>query len=295
MDLRFYRRILDTCEPFLIARRSVQADLERAPLGLTIPEANVLDPQVVANGPFLKLVETLDDLTYGPVALRMPSWVFYDCALMTGAVFGFATRAERLPPWVRKTLMVPEGYAGLVPVSQFVAIPMAHRKAQLVFTLCSINQVAPGAAPEGLWRLTLAAGTEALQVEVMVATAQWRSAQLGLFTSLGPLKLLTAWTPAHDIRATATFYVHTDDDARARLVHGGGYGAPWADRYLDADSAEEMQALQAQIEDGLEVWVVGAPEIRGADTRVPLKHHVAGAPGPGPGAPEDAFVRRFQG
>ncbi|TNF28978.1 MAG: hypothetical protein EP329_16795 [Deltaproteobacteria bacterium] len=294
MDLRFYRRILESCEPFVLARGPVQASLERAPLGIEIPAGNVLDPQVVANGPFLKLTETLDELTYGPVALRMPSWVYYDCALMTGAVFGFAMRVDRLPPWVKKTLAVPEGYDGLVPVSQFVAIPMAHRKAQLVFTLCSINQVAPGAAPEGLWRLTLAAGTAALRTSVLVATSQWRAAQLGLFTSLGPLKIMTAWTPAHDIPATATFYVHTDDEARARLVHGGGLENPWADRYLDADSPEEMQALQAQIEAGLEVWVVGPPEIRGADTRVPLKQHVAtGAPRPG--GPDDVFVRRFQG
>ena len=267
--------------------------LVRAPLGIVVPEANVLDPQVVANGPFLKLAETLDELTYGPVALRMPSWVFYDCALMTGAVFGFAIRAAALPGWVRKTLRVPGDYLGLVPISQFVAIPMAHRKAQLVFTLCSINQVAPGAAPEGLWRLTLAAGTAALRVDVMVATTQWRSAQLGLFTSLGPLKLLTAWTPAHDIPATATFYVYTDDDARARLVHGTRVPDPWADGYLDADDPLAMQALQTEIEAGLEVWVVGAPEIRGADTRVPLQRHAAGAPA----VPtrEAAFVRRFQG
>jgi len=292
MDLRFYRRILEGYEPYLIARSPVQADLDRSPLGIPIPERNVLDPQAVANGPFLKLAEKLDDLTYGPVALRMPSWVFYDCGLMTGAVFGFARRATAMPTWVRNTLGVPDGYDGLVPISMFVAIPMAHRKAQLVFTLCSINQVAPGAAPEGLWRLTLAAGTAALRMDIMVGTAQWRGAHIGLFTSLGPLKLMTAWTPAHDIAATATFYVVTDDDARARLVHGGAV-TPWADRYLDADDPEQMQALQRQIEAGLEVWVVGPPEIRGAETRIPLKEHVAGAPAVG--GPEEGFVRRFQG
>ena len=293
MDLRFYRRILESSEPYLIARSPVQADLDRSPLGLPIPERNVLDPQAVANGPFLKLTEALDELTYGPVALRMPSWAFYDCALMTGAVFGFARQARDMAPWVRNTLRVPEGYDGLVPISMFVAIPMAHRKAQLVFTLCSINQVAPGAAPEGLWRLTLAAGTAALRMEVMVGTAQWRGAHIGLFTSLGPLKLMTAWTPAHDIPATATFYVHTDDEARARLIHGGA-ATPWADRYLDADDTQAMQWLQAQIEAGLEVWVVGPPEIRGAETRIPLKENAA-APAMGAPQRDGGFVRRFQG
>lgn len=292
-ELRLYRRILDGCEPYVIARRSVMADLDLAPLGVTLPAANVLDPQRVAHGPFLKLAETLDELTYGPIALRMPSWVFYDCALMTGAVFGFARRADALAPWVKKTLRVPDGYDGLVPVSMFIPIPMAHRRAHLAFTLCSINQVAPGAAPEGLWRLTLAAGTAALRTTALVVTAQWRSAQLGLFTSLGPLELLTAWTPAHDIAATATLRAHVDDDARGRLLRGAQLPSPPASRYLDADDEDAMKALQAEIEAGLALWVAGPPEIRGAETRVPLVEHRVGPP------PEegdaDAFVRRFQG
>lgn len=292
-ELRFYRRILDGCEPYVIARRPVMADLDLAPLGVPVPAANVLDPQRVDNGPFLKLAETLDELTYGPIALRMPSWVFYDCALMTGAVFGFARRVGALAPWVRKTLRVPDGYDGLVPMSMFIPIPMAHRGAHLAFTLCSINQVAPGAAPEGLWRLTLAAGTAATRTTSLVVTAQWRSAQLGLFTSLGPLELVTAWTPAHDIAATATVRVHVDDDARARLLRGAQLPTPPAARYLDADDEGAMQALQAELETGLAVWVAGPPEIRGAETRVPLVEHRLGAAAEEGDA--EGFVRRFQG
>ncbi len=294
-----YQRILDTCEPWIICRSAVRAGLDLTPLGIAIPsdDAHLIDPQHVAHGAFLRLVQNLDEHTYGPLALTMPSWVFYDCAVVPGVLFGFARRAADLEPWVRSSLRVPKDYAGLVPVSIFTAIPMVHRKAELVYTLCSVNQVAPGAAPEGLWRLTLAAGTAALATDTIVATAQWRSSQLAIYAGLGPLALQTAWTPAHDIPETATFTVASDGAARARLLSGE---LPWsnvANRYLDADSRAEMQALQTAIEAGAEVAVVAPPEIRGSATRIPL--HVGplplAAPGTYPPAPLGGWTRRFHG
>ncbi len=291
MSLTYYRRITEGCAPFVIARGAIVDDLELSPLGLSID--HVYDPQLVAHGPFMQLVQHLDLMAYGPRALSMPSWVFYDCAVVPGAVFGFGRMASDLEPWVRSSMQVPDDYDGLVPMSLFTAIPMAHRKAQLVYSLCSINQVAPGAAPEGLWRLTLAAGTAALGIEVMVATAQWRSAQLGLYANLGPLKVMTAWTPAHDIPETTTFYVFCDDDARQRLLRGDLVSQDAVGRYLDADDRAALQTLQAEIEAGLEAWVMGPAEIRGSETRIPIHEHVE--PGSPPPRAADHFVRRFQG
>lgn len=292
-ELESYDRILRTCEPWIICRASVRAGLDRTPLGIPIGEANLIDPQRVAYGPFLQMVQVLDEMTYGPVGLKMPSWVFYDCAVVPGALFGFARRARDLEPWVRASLRVPAGYDGLVPVSMVAAIPMAHRKADLVYTLCSVNQVAPGAAPEGLWRLTLAAGAAALGVETMVATTQWRSAQLGLYAGLGPLALQTAWTPAHDVPETATFTVGSDAAARRRLLLGELPSPEVATRWLDADDHDAMRALQTEIESGTPVWVVGPPEIRGATTRVPLQSGSLAAPVVARTAP--GWTRKFQG
>src|SRR5690606_34351092 len=114
MLLRHYRRILDDCEPYLVARPPVLEALGRSPLGIEIPDENCFDPQKVGSGPFLNLVKTLDEQTYGPLGLSMPSWVFYDCATMPGAIFGFARRVAALEPWVHRSLAIPPGYDGLV-------------------------------------------------------------------------------------------------------------------------------------------------------------------------------------
>lgn len=294
MPLRHYRRILDDCEPYLVARRSVVERLCTTPMGVEIPAGNIIDPQRLGNGTFLGLVQHINGLTYAPIGLPMPDWVFYDCAVMPGAVFGFGRRAETLEPWFRRALGVPEGYTGLVPVSIFICIPTVKRDAALVYTLCSINQVAVGAAPEGLWRLTLALGIGAFHLHHMMAVSQWRSPQLGLYAGLGPLELITAWTPAHDNPATCTFRVATPETAIDRLLRGDLTGPEGIDAYVDADDFEALQRLQAAIEGGRRIAIAGPAEIRGAATRLPLQIRDDGAPFDF-GASFGGYTRRFQG
>jgi hypothetical protein len=145
----------------------------------------------VAGSAFIQLVKHVDELAFGPVGLSMPAWVFYDCAVMPGAVFGFARRARHLESWARRALAVPNNYDGLVPVSIFICIPTVARTAALVYTLCSVNQIAPGAAPPrgcgaspspraspGLWPAR----------EMHGHSCSGARSQLGLFAGLGPLR-----------------------------------------------------------------------------------------------------------
>jgi len=293
MPLRHYRRVFDDCEPYLVARRQVRSSLNTAPMGVEVPGANIIDPQALGNESFIRLVQQTNDLTYAPIGLPMPDWVFYDCAVMPGAVFGFARRAERVEPWFRRALKIPDGYTGLVPVSIFICIPTVRRDAALVYTLCSVNQVAVGAAPEGLWRITLALGIHAFGLHHMMAVSQWRSPQLGLYAGLGPLELITAWTPAHDNPATCTFRVATPDSAVVRLLRGDVTGPEGIDAYVDADDFEGLQAVQSAVEEGCRIAVAGPAEIRGASTRVPLQYRDQQTPfsiGTSIG-----YTRRFQG
>jgi hypothetical protein len=293
MLLRFYQRLLDHCVPYVIAREAVLPTLDMAPLGITVNSEHVFDPMRAASGTFIDLVKRLDNITYGPLALSMPSWVLYDCAMMPGVVFGFGRPAHTVEPWVKTVLQISEDYEGLIPMSILIAIPRVDRRSVLVYTLCSINQVAAGAAPEGLWRLTLAAGTRSLGCQQMMATCQWRGPQLGLFAGLGALELLTAWTPAHDNPTTCTFQVRTGPDAQARLLRGDVTGTEGIHRYLDADDIPAMKALHAELEQGRNIAVVGPAETRGAETRIPLQvrdHDAFYSTDEGLG-----FTRRFSG
>ena len=158
-----YQKALQHCQPFLIAGDTLRGDLNLTPGGLEIPTQNQMHPQHRRHAEFLRMLQLLDRLTFGPFGMEMPSWVFYDCAVMPGAVFGLAMPAATLEPWAREALQVPADYTGLIPVSQFIAIPMLQGFAAgqqvpntwLVYTLESLNQVSPGIGPAGLLELTL--------------------------------------------------------------------------------------------------------------------------------------------
>ena len=94
MLLRHYQRLLDTWVPYVIAREPVLPYLDLSPLGLELTREHIVDPMRASSGPFIDLVKRLDDATYGPIALSMPSWVLYDCAVMPGVVFGCVVRVR---------------------------------------------------------------------------------------------------------------------------------------------------------------------------------------------------------
>ena len=92
---------------------------------------------------------------------------------------------------------------------------------------------------------------------------------MGIYASMGPLELVTAWTPAHDVPETVTFDIRTDAEARSRLL-SSDFTPTLAHRYMNADSASAMQELQHDIEAGYRWAISGPAEIRGSETQIPL-------------------------
>ena len=281
--LYHYAKILDLCEPFLIAHRGIVDHVERSPLGVPIPPENVFDPQHRRHSTVLGLLRKLDTLTFGPFGMTMPSWVFYDCAVMPGVFLGLGVRADRLEPWAREAFELPAGYDGLVPVSQFIAIPKLNAFAApgpvgqladtwLLYSLESINQVSPGFAPPGVLKLTLALGLACLPLRRLYGVTQWRSPKLDTYIDLGPIELLTAWTPAHSLPRTLTFHLAPDEFSIQTLLVAPAMHplAPAPDELLDPDDPAALRTLQGRIEAGWQVRVVGRPSGFGAHLRVPL-------------------------
>lgn len=285
--LAHYGVILEQCEPFLIAGDDIAAALNLCPIGVQIPPQNVFHPQQRKNADFLAMLQLVDRLTFGPFGMEMPPWVFYDCAVMPGAVFGLGILADRLEEWAREAMKVPDTYHGLVPVSQFIAIPMlggfvpehAWPTTWLMYTLESLNQVSPGIAPAGVLKLTLALGLKVFPIETLYGTTQWRSPKLAPYADLGPLELITAYTPAHSMPRTLSFRLKLKDIHHSSLlvsprVHPD---APPPNALLDVDDVGALKALQQKIEDGQRVLVVGHPIEHGAHVRVPLYFETTGA------------------
>ena len=277
--LERYARILETCEPYLIVAQMNADGVQRSPLGVSIPDSNIADPQRVSSAGFLGRLQRLNDLTYAPRGLQMPRWAFYDCAEMSGCYFGFGRRAHTLPHWVRDALASPDRPDALVPLSIVVLVPMLPDGAYLSFTMCSVNQVCPGAAPAGIRTLSRALALSVFPVRRLYGTTQWRSSSLEAHAAVGRLRILSAFTPAHSLPATLTYATEIDDDAVARALGEKSLGVS-ADRWVDADDHDALHELQREIEAGATWDVVGGPVRDGAIVRVPLARGLALAGGP---------------
>jgi hypothetical protein len=278
--LNHYLPILERCEPFLIAHDGIAPILDRCPAGIPIPPENIFHPQHRKNGAFLQMLALVDKLTFGPFGMDMPGWVFYDCAVMPGAVFGLGIRASNLEPWAREAMAVPIDYDGLVPVSQFIAIPILSGFAGgrsvpntwLLYTLESMNQISPGIAPLGTLHLTLYLGLQVFPIQELWGTTQWRSPKLETYSNLGPLELLTAYTPAHSMPRTFSFRMQP----RAELLSSvlapprDHPESPAPNSLLDADDPKALMDLQHEIEAGHRVIVTGRPLTHQTYLRVPL-------------------------
>lgn len=264
-------RAIETYQPWIAARPAVLEQLQKKPMGIEVLPQNIYDPWKLASGTFLGMAHRLHNLVCGPFGTPMARWVGYDCGLVPGIYFGWGLPVAELNPAIRTGLEVPEDYEGLVPFSVGIAIPFPDRQSWELLALGSINQVAPGAGPAGLSRLTLAFGTGLLDDGEIWFVCRWRSHLIGVFAGLGPLQVATAWTPAHDYPSTVTFRITPDDEMRERLLSGVQHDPGDVTTFMDGDDTDAMQNLQSDVEAGLEVYILGPAEDHGTEVLFPIK------------------------
>lgn len=264
--------IIREMTPFLVVNPIHRDLLDRCPLGLEIPDENLIDPTATASERFLLLLQTLDRLTFGPEGMPMPRWVFYDCAEIPGAIFGFAKRAEDLSLSVRDALGLYPEETGLVPFSMYIAIPIHPPEIWFGHNLASLNPTFPALGLRGLASITKALGLVAFRSTQQIGATQWDSDALHIHTRFGPLDLLTAWTPAHLESATLTYRLHVTDQAVRHALGDPDAHMPYPEPHfeIEADDFGEMQELQARIEDGERFVVAGPPRRHGRSRRVPV-------------------------
>jgi len=264
--------MLRNMTPFLVATPQHAELLDLRPFGMQIPDTNIIDPTKMASERFLLLLQTLDRLTFGPEGMPMPRWVFYDCAELPGAIFGFARRIEELPPSVQAALDLQPGETGLMPFSMYIAIPIRTPDVWFGHNLASLNPTFPSLGLKGLASITKAVALKVFRCKIQIGATQWDSDALHIHTRFGPLDLLSAWTPAHSEAETITYRFEITDD---KLHHACGapkvsVAYPEADFEVAADDRDAMRALQDRIEAGERFVVSGPPRRHMKGRRVPV-------------------------
>ena len=261
---------LGTLEPFLVATPEHAEMFDLNPFGFAIAEANRIDPTRTAWAGFLDRLGTLDALTFGPEGMPMPRWLFHDASAIPGAIVGFAARAEGLAPPLLERLRLGADASGLVPLSMFIAIPVVPPTVWYGHNLASLNRQLPELSLGGLASITKAVGLRCVRCDTQIGATQWASNALHVHAKLGVLELLTAWTPAHADPATLTYRVAISDTG-LRVALGDPVAVspprPDATMHVGTHDTDAMRALQARIEAGERLAIVGPPRT-GDDGRV---------------------------
>lgn len=274
------RHLLEVLEPYVVVTEDNREFFDLSPFGHPVAADHVIDPLKQRSQVFLERLEGLDIVTFGPEGMPMPRWMFVDSAEIPGGVVGLCCPVERMPEAARALYRLPEDAEGLVPLSMFIAIPTHAPNTWMGHNLASAGPLLP--APEmgmgdrgfaGLASLTKALGLAVFRAEHQVGVTQWNSRALAVHTRLGPLELMTAWTPAHSEPWSLTYRANITEAAVRNLAREPGYEPerPAPDLMVDSEDHATMQRLQKEIEAGARYVVTGRPEILDPDhLRVPV-------------------------
>jgi hypothetical protein len=253
--------VFERLVPYLVATPFNLPHLHRRPLGLPIPDENVIDPLKLQSRAFLALLERLDGLTFGPEGMPMPRWVFYDCSELPGAIFGFAIPATEATDEVRAVFGLSASYEGLIPFSMYIAIPMFERGSWFGHNLCSIAPTLPSWNLGGLGSVSKALALKVFGVRKFYGATQWDSKALFIHAKFGPLDLMTTYTPAHSEAETLTYsFTVSDEGVRAALGDSqASLNRPEPTEWVTHRDVSRMKEMQAAIEAGERYVIPHAP------------------------------------
>ncbi|MCA9617874.1 MAG: hypothetical protein KC731_02565 [Myxococcales bacterium] len=267
-----YRRILDTCEPFLISYPANWPFLDLNPFGITITEDHRYTATSLRSRGVVDGLHQLDAVTFGDQEMLMPRWVMFDCGEFPGIVVGFGRRARDLPLYAREAYRVVEDDDAFVPLSMWVAIRCAEEGAWFGHNLSSANLILKGDERlGGLATLVPSVGVKVSQSTRQYGATQWTSKSIDLHNKLGRMHILSAYTPAHTHPETLAYRIDVNEEELVQSLLTD-YEAPsgQGERVIDPYDHHAIRALHDEIERGAE-WYLLRTERQGT---LPAKLHL---------------------
>lgn len=255
-----YQLTLSKIRPYLFCNAESLPSFNLSPLGIQIDKELIFDCTKISSNSFFNLIMKMDELSFANQDMGMDRWVLYDCAAMPGAIFGFCIHINDLP----------EEYKGLwsefkdlayIPISMFVAIPMAQKDHWFAHNLCSLNSLLGSSLP-GLGVLTKIYGLKTLNIKNQYGATQWNSEAMFIHTKLSQLKLISSYTPNHTHFETLTYLAQYDERSIEDILNVNSEPQGQKSYELECDDIEQMKALQVKIEQGEKLFVAGKPVLK---------------------------------
>lgn len=238
------------------------------------------DPLTMSEVGFADAILNLEGKAFQQSDMRMPRWVFYDCAVVPGFVCGFAQHRDSIAPEVLAALGETYDQEWL-PISLFIIIPTVRKGEWVAHNLCTVNSlVSRKEKYYALGFLTKAFGLWYANVEVLCGMTQWKSPAIRLHSTYGPFEILTAYTPVHSYARTLTYRTRLDSrywesffTKRYEFVRND-YQDPVAS--VDPGQDKSLKDFQRRIEEGQGPFYFNPEEVRVQDLNHPIQvYHLA--------------------
>ena len=267
-----YQQMLESTEPYILTFPGNLPEYNLCPFGREIPRKNILSCVDARNAVFFNLLQRLDTLSFGPVGMPMEKWVFFDCGEMPGGIFGLGISGDKLTDEILNKYQLDKNYKGLVPISMYIAIPMANRSSWFGHNLCSANSFLDDSyAFSGLALLTKAFGVKVFNIRDCYGATQWESGALNIHTQLADMEVISAYTPAHSFSETMTYKSTYTDELLLNALSDKKREAGEYDLLVNVKDRSFIEKLQEQIISGERFAITGRPIYKGQEVFLPLK------------------------
>ena len=164
---------------------------------------------------------------------------------MPGFVFGFCAKGSLFNQQDQEKLGIrPEDW---FPVSMYIAIPTMQEGKWFGHNLSSLNRQLQYNL-SGLGLLTKFAALRFFQINILQGATQWFSPALPLHSQIGPLDILSSYTPIHSKPMTVCYECVTPSDDNC--LNGSRRSLEVEGEFLFNASKENVIKLQQKIELG---------------------------------------------
>ncbi|MBF0207192.1 MAG: hypothetical protein HQK53_09925 [Oligoflexia bacterium] len=281
-----YRSILDRTLPYVLTFPANLSQYDLSPWGYKIPTQNIFSCVDATKAIFFDLLQSLDQLAFGPVGMPMDKWVFFDCGEMPGGVCGFGLYAKDLSDSEKEFFKIDRLVAKskgndihsqnlnidelFVPISMYIAIPMATPSAWFGHNLSSANSVL-GSSFQGLGLLTKVLALKVFNIHTIYGATQWDSKSLNIHLQISDMEMMSAYTPAHSFCNTITYKSFYDDEILLSALSGEKRESKNYDQLVDVMDESAISTLQIRIASGDKFIINGRPVYRDGKTFLPIK------------------------
>jgi hypothetical protein len=236
---------------------------------------NFIDVKQTKSRFFLDLLTQLDGISYGNKSMAMDKWVSLDCGLIPSGFMGLSKKIENTSEEILSKLDLNSNYTGLIPHTEFCAIPKMEPNHFIGHTCASIE---PG---KKLGLISKLLGIRMLGIENYTGVAQYTNNAVKTHSQISDLELISAITPSHSEKSMTFIYTHSipecfDSEMYDTLpsIYETKPKIKTPDFYLNPHNIKEKLSLQKKIESGKKFSIIYPGQVKENDTLlIPIKEN----------------------